>query len=238
MLCSIGSSQSPEKLAVLLTPAIQQWSEVVDRADYDAIYGPSGVVDIAFLYGKLAISVIMQYLLKPWVERQGSINTTIYMMANNCFGQTLQLPFRFTSEVFISIIGCLIVRQEGDIEDVEDAVMGFIAAGISPRVSIDCSLESTPCRWSGEYLFFQNFLIGLDLGHSNEEYCIAKLRYLHRIITHRRFEQDILVTQKAAVVALMDAMLLSEAFRPNRGPVCANSVKLMTNLMQDIVALF
>jgi hypothetical protein len=83
-----------------------------------------------------------------------------------------------------------------------------------------------------------NFLTALDLANSNEEYFIAKMRYLHRILIHRRFEQDILVTQKAALVAVMDAALLSEAFRPNPGPDSANTVKLMNNLMQDVIALF
>lgn len=263
LLCSIGSSQSLERLAVLLTPAMQQWSELVDRADYEAIRGPAGVVDVAFLYGKLAISVIMQYLLRPWVDRRqdssGSMNYSHVMVVASCsvgqVQQSLQLPFRFTSEVFVSIIWCLIVRQEGkgDEEGIEDAVMGFIAAGISPRVFISSSesgattttaatIATTAATTSCEYLFFLNFLTGLDLANSNEEYIIAKLRYLHRILTHRRFEQDILVTQKAAVVAVMDAALLSEAFRPNhhRGPDCAQSttVKLMSNLMQDVVALF
>lgn len=239
LLCSISSSQSLERLAMLMTPAMQQWSEMVDRADYEAIHGPAGVVDVAFLYGKLAILVIMQHLLRPWVERRdGSINKSTYSMANClCVGPNLQLPFRFTSEVFVSIIWCLIVRQEGNIDEgIEEAVMGFIAAGISPRVftgSPDSGSTTTT-----EYLFFLNFLTGLDLVNSNEEYFIAKMRYLHRILTHRRFEQDILVTQKAALVAVMDAALHSEAFRPNRGPDSANTVKLMNNLMQDVIALF
>ncbi len=238
LLCSISSSQSLERLAMLMTPAMQQWSEMVDRADYEAIHGPAGVVDVAFLYGKLAISVIMQHLLRPWVERRdGSINKSTYSMANClCVGQNLQLPFRFTSEVFASIIWCLIVRQEGNNDEgIEDAVMGFIAAGISPRVFTGSPETGSTTT---EYLFFLNFLTALDLANSNEEYFIAKMRYLHRILIHRRFEQDILVTQKAALVAVMDAALLSEAFRPNPGPDSANTVKLMNNLMQDVIALF
>lgn len=231
---------------MLLTPTMQQWNEVVDRTDYEAIHGPSGVVDVAFLYGKLAISVIMQHLLRPWVERkEGCINKSPHSMAYCSVGPSLLLPFRFTSEVFVSIIWCLIVRQERNSnsdEGIEDAVMGFIAAGISPRVFIDNSESgaTTTTTITTEYLFFLNFLTGLDLVNSNEEYVIAKLRYLHRILTHRRFEQDILVTQKAAVVAMMDAAMTSEAFRSNhRAPdCCANTVKLMNNLMQDVVALF